>query len=140
MQVNPHLWFNGQCEAAFEFYHKCLGGKLVGMMTYGNSPMADQTPVVWREKIIHVTLSLHNCRLAGADVLPGSYQKPQGFSVLLELDDVSEAERAFNGLAEKATVQMPLQETFWARRFGMLTDQFGTAWMVSCGDAGPQQG
>jgi len=71
--------------------------------------------------------------LQGADAPPGQYQKPQGFSVMLNIDDAAEADRIFHTLAEKGDVQLPIQETFWARRFGMLVDQFGTPWTINCG-------
>ena len=66
-------------------------------------------------------------------MLPESYQKPQGFSVLLKVGAAAEAERVFNSSAQNGTVQVPLQETFWALRFGMLIDQFGTPWLINCG-------
>ena len=135
MQMNPHLSFNGQCEAAFQFYRKCLGGKIVAMLPYGDTTMADQTPPEWRAKIVHATLDLGDCRLTGADVsVEQGYQKPQGFSVLLSPSTAVEADRIFEVLAEKATIQMPVQKTFWAQRFGMLIDQFGIPWMISCGN------
>jgi PhnB protein len=135
MQMNPHLAFNGECEAAFKFYEKCLGGKIVTMMTYGDSPMAEQMPPAWRGKIVHATFVLGDHQLTGADVPPESYQKPQGFSVLLNIGAQAEADadRIFKALAENGAVQMPIQETFWALRFGMLVDQFGTPWMINCG-------
>ena len=133
MRVIPYLSFNGQCEAAFKFYEKCLGGKTLMMMTYGGSPMAEKSPPDWQKKIMHATLSLGDQQLHGADAPPGLYSKPQGFSVTLDIADAAEAERVFQALAEKATVQMPIQETFWALRFGMLVDQFGTPWMINCG-------
>lgn len=133
MQLNPHLTFNGQCEAAFRFYEKCLGGKIVVMMTYGESPMADQAPLASRGKIIHATLAFNGHRLTGGDVFPESYEKPQGFSVFLNITTGEEAERIFNALAQNGTVQVPLQQTFWAQRFGMLVDQFGTPWLINCG-------
>lgn len=133
MQLNPHLAFNGQCEAAFKFYEKCLGGKIELMMTYGESPMAEQMPAAMREKIIHATVAIGDQRLTGGDVPPESYQKPQGFSVLLNIEDAAEADRIFKALAENGVVQMPAQETFWALRFGMCVDQFGTPWMINCG-------
>ncbi len=133
MQWNPHLAFNGQCEAGFKFYEKCLGGKIVFMMTYGDSPMAEQMPADWSKKIIHATLALGDQRLTGADEPADSYKKPQGFSVSLNIGAVAEAERIFHALSENGTVQMPLQETFWALRFGTLVDQFGTPWMINCG-------
>jgi PhnB protein len=133
MQLSPYLAFDGQCEAAFKCYEECLGGKIVMMMRYGESPMADQTPPDWREKVLHVTLAVNDQVLSGADAPPGRYQKPQGFSVTLSLGDPAEAERIFKTLAEKGTVQMPIQETFWALRFGMVVDRFGTPWMINCG-------
>jgi PhnB protein len=133
MQLNPHLTFDGQCEAAFQFYERCLGGKIVMMMSYGDSPVAEQTPPDWRKKIIHATLALGDQRLTGGDAGPERYQKPRGFSVLLQVGDAAETDRIFAALAEKGTVEMPVQETFWALRFGMLVDQFGTPWIVNCG-------
>ena len=132
MRLNPYLTFNGQCEAALRFYEKCLGGKIVMMMTYGDSPMAGQAPPDWRSKILHTTLEVGSHLLQGADVLPGSYQKPQGFSVLLNVNTAAEADRIFATLAEKGVVQIPIQETFWAPRFGVLVDQFDTPWIISC--------
>src|ERR1700756_948822 len=133
MQLNPYLSFNGQCESAFKFYEKCLGGKILFMMTYGDSPMAEQTPPGWRNKILHATFAVGDDRLTGADALPETYQKPQGFSVTLSIGAPAEADRVFALLSEKGEVQLPIQETFWALRFGMLVDQFGTPWMINCG-------
>jgi len=133
MKLNPHLAFNGQCEAAFKFYEECLGGKITFMMTYGDSPVAEQTSPARRTKILHATVALGDDRLTGADVSPESYQEPQGFSVSLQIGDAAEADRIFKALAENGAVQMPVQETFWALRFGMLVDQFGTPWIINCG-------
>jgi PhnB protein len=133
--LNPHLTFNGQCAEAFQFYEKCLGGKITMMMKYGDSPMADQMPSALRENILHATFAFGDHRLTGADVPPESYQKPQGFSVLLNIGDETEADRVFAALAENGNVQLPIQRTFWAVRFGMLVDRFGTPWMINCGNA-----
>jgi PhnB protein len=134
MQLNPHLTFNGQCEAAFKYYEKCLGGRIVVMMTYGDSPVAKQTSPGWEKKILHATFALGPGRaFTGGDVPPAAYQEPRGFSVLLAVDTAPEADRIFKMLAEQGTVQMALEETFWALRFGMLVDQFGTPWMIQCG-------
>jgi PhnB protein len=132
MRLNTHLSFNGQCQAAFEYYEKHIGGKIRFMMKYGDSPMASQMSPDWRDKIIHGTLALGDNQLTGADAPTEIYQQPQGFSVLLSVDEPADAERIFRVLAEGGTVQMALQETFWALRFGMLVDQFGTPWMISC--------
>jgi PhnB protein len=135
MQVNPHLHFNGQCEAAFKFYEQCLGGKITTMMPHEGTPIADQVPAEWRNQILHATLQVGDEVLMGADVPPDGYRKPQGFSVMLGIKDPSEAERIFHALAENGTVQMPLQETFWAVRFGMLVDRFSIPWLINCGKA-----
>jgi PhnB protein len=135
VQLNPYLTFNGQCEAAFKFYERCLGGKIVGMWTHAGTPAENQVPREWRNKILHATLNVGDDVLQGADVPPKHYQKPQGLSIKLDLQDIAEAERIFHALAENGTVTMPLQETFWAARFGMLIDQFGVPWMINCGKA-----
>jgi PhnB protein len=132
MELNPYLNFNGQCEAAFKFYEKCLGGKIQMMMRLGESPMANQVPAERRNQIMHMRMTAAGTVLMGADAPPEYYQKPQGFSVALNFTDPAEAERVFNALAEKGTVQMPLQQTFWAVRFGALVDQFGIPWMINC--------
>jgi len=108
MRLNPHLAFGGQCEAAFKFYERCLGGKIVTMLTYGKSPMAEQVPPRWREKILHATLAVGDNVLMGGDPVPEQYEQPKGFTVLLGIDDPADAERIFHALAENGTVQMPL--------------------------------
>lgn len=135
MNLNPYLMFNGQCETAFKFYEQCLGGKIEAMMTYGEAPdpaVVEQTPPDWRSKIMHVSLKLGDQELMGSDSPPEYHEQPQGFSVSLNLDDPTEAERIFQTLAENGNVRMPFQKTFWAYRFGMLVDQFGTPWMINC--------
>ena len=133
MQLNPYLSFNGECEAAFKFYEQCFGGRIEFIMTYESRPAEYPVPSEWRKKILHATLVVGSQILMGADVLPDRYQKPQGFSVTLGLKDPAEAERIFNALAENGTVEMALQETFWAARFGVLVDRFGIPWTINCG-------
>jgi PhnB protein len=133
MKWNPYLSFNGQCEEAFKFYQKILGGKILMMMTYADSPMAAQAPAGMGRKVIHATFALDDQTLSGADVPPDRYRQPQGFSVVANLDTAVAADRIFSALSENGEVQMPIQETFWALRFGMLVDRFGTPWMINCG-------
>jgi PhnB protein len=135
MQLSPHLHFNGQCEAAFKFYAQCLGGKIVTMAAYAETPMADQVPPEWRHKIIHASLTVGNQVLMGCDTPPGHFEKPQGFSVTVGLKELAEAERIFKALAKGGTVSMPMQKTFWSAGFGMLVDQFGIPWMINCEQA-----
>jgi PhnB protein len=133
MQLNSYLTFNGQCEEAFKFYAQCLGGKIELMMPHAGSPVEAHVPPEWRDKILHATLVVGEAVLMGSDAPPGHYEQPKGFSVSLHLKDPSEAERIFDTLSEGGTVRMPLEQTFWAVRFGMLVDRFGIPWMVNCG-------
>ncbi|SRR5713101_5350546 len=136
MQLSPYLAFNGQCAEAFRFYEKCLGGKIEAMMTHDESPMAQQVPPEWHDRIMHARLIFDSQVLMGADPPPQYYQQPQGFSVSLNVKERSEAEGVFNALAEGGNVKMPFQKTFWSAGFGMLIDRFGTPWMVNCEQAG----
>jgi PhnB protein len=129
---SPHLTFAGECAAAFRFYERALGGKIVTLLTYGETAMAGQFPPEWRGKIVHASLKAGDLSLAGADLLPQQYQRPQGFYVLLEVPDPGEAERVFQALGEKGYVQLALQRTFWSPAFGVLVDQFGIPWEINC--------
>jgi PhnB protein len=132
MQLNPYLVFNGQCEAAFKFYAKCLGGKIEAMMTHAGTPAAEHVPPEWRDKILHARMVVGDAALMASDAPPDRYQKPQGFSVSIQINNRTEAERIFRALSENGTVQMPFEQTFWASGFGMCVDQFGIPWMVNC--------
>jgi PhnB protein len=130
--LNPYLVFNGNCEAAFRFYEKVLGGKIEAMLPHEGTPAAEHVPPEWRNKIMHARLSVGDKVLMGSDAPPDHYEAMKGFSVTLGIDRPAEAERIFHALAEKGTVRLPIQKTFWAARFGMLVDQFGTPWMINC--------
>jgi PhnB protein len=138
MQVSPYLIFNGQCEEAFKFYEKCLGGKIEAIFTFGESPMAQQVPAEWGNKVMHACLKIDGMSLLGCDPPHGRYQQPQGFSVSLSVKEPAETERIFNALAENGKVEMPIQKTFWSVRFGMLVDQFGIPWILNCEQAAVQ--
>lgn len=131
-RLNPYLSFPGTCEEAFSFYARQLGGKIVAMMTFEGTPMADQVPPDWAKKIIHGQIEIDGTVLMASDASPAHYEKPQGVSLCISPDDVDRAEQIFGALAEGGTVTMPLQQTFWATRFGMLTDKFDIRWLVNC--------
>jgi len=131
MQLNPYLTFNGQCETAFKFYETCLGGKIEAMFRHTGTPAEQHVPPEWRDKIMHARLAVNGQVLMGSDAPPDHYKEPKGFSVSLQFKDVKEAERVFNALAENGKVGMPLQQTFWAARFGTLVDRFGIPWMIN---------
>ena len=132
MQINPYLFFTGQCEEAFKFYEKLMRGKIEVMLTHEGMPAENGVPPEWRKKILHARMTFGDQVLMASDAPPGRQQKPQGFSVSVSVDDPAEAERIYTGLADGATVTMPIQETFWAKRFAMLTDRFGIPWMINC--------
>jgi PhnB protein len=132
VQLSPYLSFNGQCEAAFKFYEQCLNGKIVTMLTHAGTPMENQVPAEWRDKILHASLAVGTTVLMGADAPPEHFQETKGCSVLIGIEDPVEAERIFHALAENGTVRMPMQKTFWATRFGVLVDRFGIPWIINC--------
>ncbi|NBA98598.1 VOC family protein [Pseudomonas sp. R5(2019)] len=137
MKINPYLIFNGDCKDAFTFYAQALQGKLEVMTTFGDTPARDHTPAQFHSLIIHTRLEVGDQALMGSDTTPDRATDGfQGFSVALQVNSIAEAERVFAALAAKGTIQMPLEQTFWAVRFGMLTDHFGVSWMVNCEQEG----
>ena len=132
MEIYPYLSFKGECEAAFRFYEQCLGGKLGEIFRYGGSPMADQAPPDWGDKVMHASVTLGRQVLMGADIAPERYEAPTGFSLSVQLNDTDEAERIFRELSRNGRIVMPLEKTFWAARFGVLTDRFGISWLINC--------
>ena len=136
MRLSTHLSFDGQCEEAFKFYEQCFEGKIEMIMLYENSPMAKQVPAGMLKRVLHASLVIDGQALMGADAPLGKFSKPHGFAVAVSLNDPAKAERIFKALSEKGDVQMPMQQTFWATKFGMVTDRFGTPWMINCGQQG----
>jgi PhnB protein len=140
MQVSPYLSFNGQCELAFKLYEQTFGGQAGPIFRYAGSPMADQVPPDWQDKIMHGSITVSGLVLMGADVVPQSYEEPKGFSLSVHMANVAAAERIFRDLSQDGRVIMPLEKTFWAARFGMVIDRFGIPWAINCeepGQSGP---
>ena len=131
-QMNPYLSFKGECEAAFKFYERCLGGQVGALFRYGGTPLAGQVPADWSDKIMHGSLIVGDQVLMGADVAPDRYEEPKGFSMSLHIKSTVDAERTFHELAGHGRVVMPLEKTFWAARFGMVVDRFGIPWLINC--------
>lgn len=132
MQVSPYLHFNGNCEAAFKYYEKVLGAKIVMMMTYEDAPADMPTSPEMKKKIMHARISLDDEIIMGSNSPPGHFHQPQGFSVSLSVADPADAERKFKALCEGGNVHMAFAKTFFSRGFGMGADQFGIPWMVNC--------
>ena len=132
MKVNPLLNYNGQCEAAFKFYEQCFGAKIGAMFRYAGTPMLDQVPAGWDDKVMHANVTIGDLLLQAGDVAPDQYEQPKGFSLSIQLSSTSEAERMFEMLAKEGTVVMPLEKTFWAARFGVVVDPYGIRWLINC--------
>jgi PhnB protein len=132
MQISPYLSFKGDCEAAFKFYERCLGGQLGTIFRYAGSPMADQVPPDWQDKVMHGSLTVGEIVLMGGDVARDRYEEPKGFSLSLQIKNTTEAERIFHELGKDGRVTMPLEKTFWAARFGAVVDRFGIPWLINC--------
>jgi PhnB protein len=135
MQLNAYLMFKGNCEEAFKFYEKALGGKIEAMLPYAGTPAEKHTAPEFLQKIMHARLVVGDAVLMGSDAPGEKFAEAKGFSVALQNDDPAEAERLFAALSQGANVTMPIQATFWAAKFGMLVDRFGIPWMVNCQQA-----
>ena len=132
--MSVYLMFEGDCEAAFALYARSLGGVPGTMFRYRGSALAAQAPPEWADKIMHGSITVGGQLIMGADVAPGGYQEPKGFSLTVEPSSAVEAERVFRELSEGGEVVMPLEKTFWAERFGVLVDRFGIPWQINYGD------
>ncbi len=140
MQMSPYLSFKGECEAAFKFYERSLGGQLGAIFRYGGTPLEHLVPADWSDKVMHGSLTLGAQVLQGADVAPDRYEEPRGVSLSLQIESTADAERIFHDLARDGRIVVPLEQTFWAARFGMLVDRFGIPWLINCeGSDGPAE-
>ena len=137
MRVHPYLFFNGNCKEAFTFYQSILGGKITAMMPHAGTPAEDSVPAEWRDKIIHACLEVGEDSIMASDAPPAHREDMKGFKVSLHFDEPQEAERVFKGLSDGGRIDMPIAETFWAKRFGMLADKFGAQWMINCSKPSP---
>jgi len=131
MRLSPHLCFDGQCREAMQLYQSILGGTLQTMLTYGESPMASSTDSRCHDRIVHATLVLDEVELTGADLLPGAYQRPQGFFVTLTVGGIDRAGEIFRQLSHGGTTKVPFEKTFWSPGFGVLVDRFGIPWEIN---------
>jgi PhnB protein len=135
MQIVSYLFFKNNAAEAFDFYAKCLAGKVTMKVTMGELPGTENLPPEVRNLIAHVRLEAGSAVLMGADwcgPTPEPYPGIHGNAVSIMVDTPDEAERVFKALSEGGKVTMPIAETSWALRFGMFTDRFGANWMVNC--------
>jgi PhnB protein len=132
-QLDSYLLFDGRCAEAMRFYERVLGGKLEMLMTFGESPVPGMCPAGSEDRVMHARLVVGGRFLMASDVPAGQPSQMQGFSLSLIYPTPAEARPVFEALAEGGKVTMPMTATFWSDGFGMLTDRFGTPWMVGGG-------
>jgi len=131
--LDSYLFFDGQCAEAMRFYERVTGGTLKAMLKYSEAPQG-QCPAGSENRIMHASVTVGDRNLMASDSPAGQHKPMQGFSLSLYLDSPEDAKQKFDLLAEGGAVLMPLGPTFWAKAFGMVTDRFGTPWMVSGGE------
>ncbi len=127
-RTNTYLTFDGNCAQAMKFYQKCLGGQLQ-MLPF--SEMPGEAPKSAKDRIMHAKLTNEGSIWMASDTMPGMpFKQGNNFSISIECDSVQELDRLFAALSDGGKATMPPQQTFWAQRFGMLTDRFGVNWML----------
>lgn len=130
MQLHTYLNYGGNCEQAFRFYEEHLGGKITMLMRHGEQPDVSQVPPGWGQAVLHARMHIGGTELLGADIPPDRFQPIRSAYLSLTLDSIEEAERVHALLADGGQIFMPMAETFFAHRFSMLRDRFGTSWMI----------
>jgi PhnB protein len=128
VQLNTYLNYRGNCEQAFEFYERHLGGKITSLMRHGEQAQPGQVGPEWNGKVLHAHLALGGTELYGADV--PTAEPMRSAYLTLTFDNSAEADRVYALLSDGGQVFMPMAETFFAHRFAMLRDRFGTSWML----------
>jgi PhnB protein len=135
MQLEPYLFFSGNCEEALNFYKDVFGGQIEGLSRWSEMPKDAGGPPVTPEtanKVMHASFKSPGVSFMASDASPGKTYGEGSISLSLGTNDVAEAERVFNALAAGGNVEMPMADTFWGAKFGMLSDKYGIDWMINC--------
>jgi PhnB protein len=132
VNLTPYLYFNGDCEEALRTYERVLGGKIDALLTYEGMPAEQNVPAEWRKKIMHASMTVGVSTLMASDNPPSLTEARSGYRVSINVDSVADAERIYKELTAGGEVTVPLEQTFFAERFAMFSDRFGTRWMVNC--------
>ena len=130
MKLDVYLNYGGNCEQAFRFYEQQLGGKITMMMRHGEQPNAANVPANWRNAVLHARIEFGKTVLMGADIPPDRFQPMRSAYLTLTADSAEQAERLYALLTDGGQIFMKMEETFFASRFAMLRDKFGTSWML----------
>lgn len=131
MKLAPYLYFDGRCEEAIDFYRNVLGAEVIMKMRFKDSPDQSMTPPGSGEKIMHASLRLGENQFMASDGQCGGKAVFSGISMSLEVPTAADAERVFAALGDGGQVQMPMTETFFSKRFGMVADRFGVSWLLT---------
>jgi PhnB protein len=132
--IQPYLFFNGSCEQAIEFYRKAIGAEVEMMMRFKESPEPHPpgaVPSGFEDKIMHASFRIGQTTVMASDGCSADKANFEGFSLSLSVPNETEADRAFNALADAGQVKLPLTKTFFSSRFGMVEDRFGIGWMIT---------
>ena len=130
MKLNAYLNYGGNCAEAFHFYEANLGGKITMLMTHGQMPDSSSVDPAWRDKVLHARIELGGTALYAADIPSPPFEPMRSAYLSLSVDSIAEAERIYALLSENGEIFMPMTETFFAHRFAMFRDRFGTSWML----------
>jgi len=130
MKLTTYLNYGGNCAQAFRFYEQHLGGKITEIATHGQVPGGSNVPPDMKDSVMHARMSIGGTEIMASDVQPDRFQPMRSVYLALSAGSTEEAERIYGLLSEGAEIFMPMQETFFAFRFGMLRDKFGTSWMI----------
>jgi len=140
MKLNTYLNYGGNCAQAFRFYEQHLGGKIHAMMTYSQMPNPQDVSPQMKDAILHARMTIGGTEIMASDAPPDRFQPMRSVYLALSVDSTPEAERIFGLLSDGGEIFIPLQETFFAFRFAMLRDKFGTSWMIIHDRPMPQSG
>ena len=130
MLVEPYLFFDGKCEEALEFYQRAIGAEVTALLRWKDSPDPQMAMPGAADKVMHARLRIGDTMVMASDGRCQGTPEFQGFALSLTAADTAEADRLFAALGEGGQVQMPLSETFFSPRFGMVGDRFGVSWMI----------
>ena len=130
MKLNTYLNYGGNCEQAFRFYEQHLGGKITMLMRRSEQPNQSVTWPGWEQSVQYASMDLGETELMAADVPPDRFQPMRSAYLSLTVDSSDEADRIYALFSDGGQIFMPMEETFFAFRFAMLRDKFGTSWMI----------
>lgn len=132
MKVEPYLYFDGRAEEALNFYKEAIGAEILCLMRFNEGPPEMEVPPGTENKVMHAAMQIGSSMVMVSDGMCNEQEptKFSGISLTISVDDPAKAEKLFSALQQGGQVQMPLEETFFAHKFGMVADKFGVSWMV----------